>query len=139
GDHRDLPSFPTRRSSDLIDFFGLKREAMRESSSVTTGKSSSNRFTNDGTSATVSGPSMATPTTSSPLARCASYIARRCGNSALQGSQNVDQKSSSTTSLPRWSLRRNVFPETSLPVKSGARVPAAVAGAPWVDAGAPVG
>ena len=34
---------------------------------VTTGKSSSKRFTNDGTSATVSGPSMATPTTSSPL------------------------------------------------------------------------
>ena len=44
---------------------------MRESSSVTTGKSSSKRFTNAGTSATVSGPSIATPTTSSPLARCA--------------------------------------------------------------------
>src|SRR6185312_345008 len=67
----------------------------------------------------------------------ASYIARRCGNSALQGSQYVAQKSRSTTSLPRWSLSRNVCPDVSRPVKSGARVPAGVVSPDAEGAAAP--
>ena len=83
-----------------------------------------------------SGPSIATPTTMSPRGLFAAYIARRCGNSALQGSQNVDQKSSKMTSLPRWSARRNVLPSTSLAVKSERDLPPERSAAPFVPGGA---
>src|SRR5580692_9694365 len=36
----------------------------------------------------------------------------------MQGSHHVAQKSRRTTSLPRWSLRRNVLPSTSRAAKS---------------------
>ena len=76
------------RTLSGIDFFGLKSDAIRESSSVTTGKSSSKRLTNEGTSATRLGAVHRHAHDEQALARAAaSYIARRCGNSALQGSQ----------------------------------------------------
>src|SRR5262245_20641357 len=72
------------------------------------------------TSASDSGPSSETASTTKPLSLRVLYSSMRCGISAMHGSQVVDQKSISTTLLPRYSERRTVRPSVDGSEKSGA-------------------